>query len=297
MGKDQHISFHETFKLDRVRLAVIAQVAIQYGGSFTASQLEAETSLGKNMRVAFPRWGIRTGLLVARTGVDREGDLTARGVTQDYFLTTLGNQIATRDPQFVHPDTLWLLHLMLRTNYGPGPLFWTGLFDQHVRAGQTISRSDVSQQISALQYEAFGKSPSEESCKRAATIFLRTYADDECLGPLGLLSARGPDEFRVGLPRQFPSVWAFSYALSDYWARTAGDSSTLNLELLFASGGLAESLYLDRESVDGYLRTLKNEGVLDVFRVAPPYQVARHWDDHTEFQRDSLQRMFDDDST
>ena len=51
---------------------------------------------------------------------------------------------------------------------------------------------------------------------------------------------------------------------------------------------------LNREQVDQYLGKLASDGLIDVFRIAPPYQITRRWGDHEDQKDIVLGTLFDD---
>lgn len=72
-----------------------------------------------------------------------------------------------------------------------------------------------------------------------------------------------------------PSVWVFGLALLDFWrARYGFDRLTINLDDLSAPGGLRDIFLISGGRINQYLRRLQEEGYVEVYRLAPPYQVV-----------------------
>jgi hypothetical protein len=71
-----------------------------------------------------------------------------------------------------------------------------------------------------------------------------------------------------------PSAWAFGYALLHYWRSQFGDQLTINLDELYKEDGLGAIFLCGAGRVNRLLTILQAEGFLDLFRVAPPYQVV-----------------------
>lgn len=71
-----------------------------------------------------------------------------------------------------------------------------------------------------------------------------------------------------------PPVWAFAVALLDYCQYQFPGQVTINLDALYAEGGLTSIFMVGAGRINRYLRILQQAGLVDVFRVAPPYQVV-----------------------
>lgn len=72
-----------------------------------------------------------------------------------------------------------------------------------------------------------------------------------------------------------PSVWAFGLALLDYWRATYGEGRlTINLDDLSAPGALGDIFLIGGGRINRYLQQLADEGYVEVYRLAPPYQVV-----------------------
>jgi hypothetical protein len=109
--------------------------------------------------------------------------------------------------------------------------------------------------------------------KTTATAFLNTYLGDDGFGHLGFLQAQRDDRFLVLDPNP-PSPLVFGVALLDYWKATYGDQLTINLDDLSAEGGLGDIFMIGAGRISQYLRLLQDEGYVEVYRYAPPYQVV-----------------------
>lgn len=61
----------------------------------------------------------------------------------------------------------------------------------------------------------------------------------------------------------------------DYWeARYGFDRLTINLDDLYEDGGLGDIFLMGGGRINQYLHQLQEEGVVELFRVAPPYQLV-----------------------
>ncbi len=277
--------FHETFPLDRSRLSEVLRAAVAFDrsdpsmGGFSRKNLDdADTQLGSNMRRAFPRYGVGTGLFEASGG--------------RYRLTRFGRSAFELDAVLGRPSTQWLLHYHLSAPEGPGPYFWHRLFAEVLRPADSFGRVDVERAIEAAQAERVG----DKLLRSTATIFLGTYTNSAGLGGLRLilptLNERG--RYDVNVAPEPPPIWAFAYALADHWERVWPGQLTVGLDRLSAPGGLASLLFVGRARVDDYLGRLQREGWIEVFRVAPPFQLVRRWEDADEKRKEALDRIYAD---
>lgn len=274
------MSFHETFRLDRSRLTEVLRVA-KHGGFSRAELEEASTSLGKNMRRAFPRWGVGAGLL----RVDKNR----------YVLSAFGEKSLDHDPALHRLDTQWLMHYHLCAPEGPGPKFWHDIFAKIIRAAKPFTRGEIEDAIQSADAAKIR----DKLVQSTATVFLRTYTDSAGLGSLQLIRPvkHERDRFELSLEAKPPSLWAFAYALVDHWGRVWQEQLTVGLDWLYQPGSLASLLLLDQSQVEDYLGRLQRDGWVEIFRVAPPFQLVRRWTDSKEKRRAALQRLYTDDTT
>lgn len=276
--RDQRISvsFHETFRLERSRLAELLKLAKNNGG-FTRDDLEkANTSLGNNMRRSFPRWGIGTGLLY----VDRNR----------YVLSAFGQAVLEHDPALRRLDTQWIIHYHLSAPDGPGPAFWHHLFAEIIRPGRSFTRGDIEHAIKAV----YGARIGDKLAQTTATVFLGTYTNTDGLGHLHLIRPvkQEPDRYELSLDAEPPSQWAFAYALVDHWDRSWSEHVTVRFDWLFQPRSLTSLLFLGQSQAEKYLGELQREGWIEIFRVAPPFQLVRRWADAEEKKQAALQRLY-----
>ncbi len=72
-----------------------------------------------------------------------------------------------------------------------------------------------------------------------------------------------------------PPIWAFGYALLDYWHAQFGDDLlTVNLDALSGARGLTSLFLCGAGRLNLLLRAMQREGYVDIYRVAPPYQAV-----------------------
>ncbi len=263
-------AFHETFPLVRPAVAAVLEVvdsirSEENPGSL-ADLLKARTTLGTNYIKSMPNYAFGGGLLAR----------TTRGRT---FLTAFGERVRLHDPNLDETATQWLMHYHLSSPYGPGPAFWNRLVTRNLRVVDELHRGDVAHEIARAVEEATGKQLATRTVQSTATVFLGTYARSDGLGPLGILRSVDAADgvvYRVQEPAPLPQ-WALAYALADHWERTWGQQATVNLPELTEPGGFASIFSIGSEQLGQALERLRDEGVLELYRTAPPHQVVRLW--------------------
>ena len=251
-------AFSETFPLSRTSISQLIEVlAGQEEKTAEMSRFELlreETHLGTNYIKAMPRYARGAGIL-----------------DDSSSLTPFGRAILQHDPLLVQPATQWLMHYHLSAPDGPGPAFWHHLVVTHFRSGDEFARGEILAHIDNFVQENEGRVLSESSIKGAASAFLGTYHHPEGLGDLEILEKVG-DNYRV-LEPEAPPIWAMAYALLDFWGARFPQQITVNLNDLSGANGLTSLFLVGAGRLNAVLRAMQEEGYVEVYRVAPPYQV------------------------
>lgn len=253
MIKDRFIiSFHETFSLSRVSLAQILNNAQQTGS--LDREFLVTTSLGTNYQKAMPRYAYRAGLL------DKKNRLTL-----------FGRLVTAHDPLLEKPGTQWLLHYHLAAPHRP-TAFWHHLVVRRFLSGNTFTAADLIADLTDFLRREAGKEPAPRSVRSTVTIFIGTYLKSDGLSRLGLLEEVKKDTYRVPAVSA-PPLWALGYALTEYWQAHYGERLTVNLDE-FTGENFAGLFLLGEDSLTELLVQLKQEGMIDLYRIAHPYQVV-----------------------
>lgn len=247
------LTFHRTFSLSRSSVAKVINLA-QNNPGFKRDDLAEGTDLGTVYQEAMPRYAFRAGLLDERN-----------------HLTLLGRFVAQHDPALEKPATQWLLHYHLAAPHG-ATAFWQHLVQRRFVPGNTCTAQNLSDDLVAFLAEKAGKSPAPRSVRSTVTIFTGTYLKPDGLGRLGLLEETAKETYRV-LLAEAPEMWALGYALADYWRARYGGRLTVNLDDL-TEGDFAAVFLLGAERLIQLLVQLKQEGMLDLYRIAHPYQAV-----------------------
>jgi hypothetical protein len=255
--------FHESFSLSRDSLRQIMIIISAHTEEFhSMSAADKEnlyrdmTQLGTRYVKAMPRFAVGTGL------IDTMHNFT------DFGWYAYGN-----DQELQQPGTQWLMHYFLSAPHGPGPAFWHELVVTRFRTGDEFTTEEIAAQIGEFVAANEGKQLAARSARSTATVFLGTYTKEEGLGRLGILQSIGANRYRVQEP-DLPPTWAFAYALLDYWHAQFGNLLTVNMDTLYGERGLTSLFLCGAGRLNMILRTMQSEGYVDIYRVAPPYQVV-----------------------
>ena len=279
MVKRTGITFHRTFRLNRVAIAQLLRVAVTYRGGKqnscpTRKVFREKTQLGSIYIEAMPRYARVSGLLDDRN-----------------CLTPFGAAVARSDLLQENKQTQWLMHYHLSSSSGGGPSFWRATVSAFFLSGNTFSRKDVEDHLYAFVEENEKRILSPRDAKTTSRVFLDTYTKEDSLGKLGVLKKISDDEYLVQHP-DLPSIWAFAYALIHYWKATFGERRlTVNLDELTARGGLGSIFLIGKGRMNVLLQRLQRNGVVDIFNVSPPYQVVLQQTDEQAI----LERLYEED--
>lgn len=254
--------FHETFALSRPAVSSVLLAVENYdraqGTLF--EHLRQNTNLGTRYCKAMPRYGQGTGLL------DRS-----------YHVTEFGKLALTNDPYLTSEVTQWLMHYHLSAPQGPGPRFWHALVTRTLRPGRTLRSNEVAQELLSILQEQKQPEPTPRALQSTATVFLGTYARSDGLSALQVLRQEEDSSYSVLHPSP-PPLWVLAYTLADYWEHHWPGQVTVNLSEITQPGGWASLFWMEQGTVGEQLQRLKQHGVIDLYRVAPPYQVVRLWE-------------------
>ncbi|NLH97998.1 MAG: DUF4007 family protein [Chthonomonadales bacterium] len=252
------VSFHRTFAMSRDMVRQCLECAARYG-NVDDHVLRSHTSLGTVLAVAARRYAYGTGLL------DASGDLTV-----------VGRLVFEHDPMLLQNQTLWLLHYHLCAPHRTGPAFWNHLVRTALVPGSVVTTQAIASEIGAFVLREGGEPLVERTQRSTATVFLGTYAKDDGLGRLGWLVATKGQRYEVRDPAPVPSS-VFAYAICDFWDGTLGGLKTVNLDDLVGYGSLSGLFAMNDDTALAVLREMQQSGMIEIHRIARPYQVVRLW--------------------
>lgn len=248
-----NLTFHRTFSFSRSSVTKVLYIAKKNPG-FKQSDLASNTDLGTIYQEAMPRYAKRAGLL------DKKN-----------LLTLFGRYVAGFDPQMEKQSTQWLLHYHLSAPHR-SMAFWHYLVTQWFIPGNTFTAEQLTEDLANFLQRSAGKTPAPRSVRSTVTIFTGTYLKSDGLGRLGLLEKFEEGKYHVPEVSP-PSSWVLGYALADYWQAHYGERLTVNLDDLIGKN-FAGLFLLGERGLTELLIELKQEGMIDLYRVARPYQVV-----------------------
>jgi hypothetical protein len=256
-------SFHETFALNRPAIAQVMKICHETGGAIRSENIREGTTLGTNYVKAMPRYARACGFL------EMGG----------YALTRLGEAIYARDPSLSEVWTIWLMHYHLSAPHGPGPAFWHNAVATRLRLGEEIEPSQLAFEITAFVRAATGKELAHRTASAAATVFLGSYLKSDALGKLRVLRLLGDKTSRryCVIPPDPAPPSVIAYALADFWEARFGAALTVSESEICETSCFGDLFFVSRDDLRRLLEEFQRGGLLEIHRVAPPYQVARLW--------------------
>lgn len=268
-------NFHGNLAGESGKLFVALQaVWSQYPDKTTSKDLESLTDLGVKMRPAYLNWLRGFGLA---TSAPKGG-----GVVPTEF-----GKLVAESKLLEGSDVQWLMHYFMAAPSGPGPQFWHDAVCHFSALRAPFTKTDWTDYFNSRPVVA-------DSVEKQWPRFRDAYVS-EMLSNLRLIRVMGNSgsdlEFDPPIRRCGANV--FACVLIDHWMVHWSDLVSVEIERLFEDGGIADVMLLTRDDVDEYLGELASHGLVDVFRIAPPYQITRRWTDHEEQFNEQLKVMFD----
>lgn len=266
------LSFHESFSLNLPAVSKIINLSFTNEGRIDQTVIKAQTSLGPNYVKSMPKYARASGLMKMGS----------------YQLTPLGEAVCLHDPNLINPTTLWAMHYHLSAPNGPGPAFWSNLITNYLVFGKEVSRSGVAEEISRFRMSQDSKADVKvRTAQSTATVLLGTYTKSDALGQLGLIGGTSERDgyFRVS-ESQSPPSGVVAFALADHWETHFGEQQTVSLSELARDDGFARVMWMNYQQFDNILMDLKHKNIVDLYRIAQPYQVARLWSSKAQLLSD-----------
>jgi hypothetical protein len=251
-------SFHRSFSLRRNQIYDVLNVAYQTDedSSWKKTDLRQTSSIGTRQAESAPRYAYGTGML------DNQNNLTE-----------FGKLVFEHDPMLERPETLWLMHYYLSAPNGFGPTYWHSLVLSQFLVSNRFGKDVLTNAITEHVYEEEQRELGIRYAKSCANVFLKTYTSVDGLSALGILQEEADKTYLVTEP-QLPPLWAFAVALLDYCQYQYPQQMTINLADLYREGGLTTIFMLGEGRFNRYLHDLQRESLVEVYRVAPPYQLV-----------------------
>lgn len=217
---------------------------------FSGPEAIAKFGVGKNMVVSMRHWANATGIIREQSG------------KKHIETTKLGRFIFGEegvDPYMEDPSTLWLIHWHLCGRGRKTTWYWSFNYCPSI----AFERETLIRGIEKLAGDREWARASSNTIRRDVACFIHTYVApsrsrntgnedglDSPLTELGLVKPSGKrDEFRfVRGPKPSLRHGAFCYAVTDFWNRSFGSSSTLSFEALIHEPGSPGRVFLLEEN-------------------------------------------------
>ena len=268
-------AFHESFSLSLPSLSQILQVANglqnseEVGKGLTYDVIKQNTTLGNNYVKAMRRYARAVGLLDVHERITPFGEIACRF-----------------DPELRHTATLWVMQYHLCAPHLSGPAFWANLVSECLVPGKDLTSEGIAVSIESFLYNRGDRPLASRTLKTTATVFLGTYKKSDGLGPLGFF---GSGSSKTVCEPVSPGLQTAAYAIADYWHGEWADVKTVNLSSMTEPGGPAALLYMSSGDINAVLRQMASQGLVEVNRKVPPYQVVRLWNS----PEDLLEHLYD----
>ena len=240
----------------------------------------ARFGVGKNMVASMRHWAKTTRII---------GESSPNKVCTAELGKLLFDEQGGADPYMENPATSWLIHWQLAAM--PEKTTWFWAFNHYPAI--TFERDRFEKLLERFINERGWSPVAAKTLKNDVACFLRTYAtrqptdknghDDTLESPLtelGLIKAIGKkDSFRfVRGPKPTLGNGIFTYALVDFWSRSAPNAATLSFEavahapggpgrvFLFDENETVDRLSMLETTTDGELRWSETAGLKQVVR-------------------------------
>lgn len=255
LSREKLINFsgHETFPLRQMWLKKAFDQSTIDGmipkTTFTNDSAIAAFGVGKNMVSSIRHWALACGIMTDAGDVFRVTNFAIDILSKEGL-----------DPYAEHPSTAWFVHWQLAGKCHRSTT-WYWLFN-HVTS-PTFKRLDLEEHLAIYARSIDPKHRlSTATISRDLETCLRSYAPrtvngspedfaEPLLGELGLIQEvhKGEYAFRRG-PKTTLNDGIFTYALVDFWDKTASNQSSLAFETIaYAEGSPGRVFKLDEESI------------------------------------------------
>ncbi|WP_158010207.1 DUF4007 family protein [Hymenobacter glacialis] len=248
-------SFHRGFGL--VRSAVSSVLALVNEGK-NRKEVKEELALGPDQFTAAVNYCERSGL-INQAGIS------------DFGQAALAN-----DPTLANLTTQWVMHYYLSAPRRYSPNYWAFLTTDFLGTPEVLSTTALGKVVVSFAKETSGQELKERTGETGATGFVSTYAQEEGLGALGFLEAKGGGQYQVTSPQPLPAA-AFACILADYWPILAPQGEATVELAAITRGELAQVLHQSEAQLNALLAELAtpSAGLIQRQRLYTPYTVTR----------------------
>ncbi|NJL05931.1 MAG: DUF4007 family protein [Chloroflexaceae bacterium] len=239
-------AFHQKFALRRERLALMIRCIAE--GEATSEDAVA-TYMGVNpyMVEGFRGWLCKTGLGHANT--------------HTYYLSALGQLIATHDPRLERNETQWLLHYALVNTADEHAEMWYRFTNEFASIGMQFTSTMLQSYIT----QAVPELPTNTSAIASdVKEVLKSYTHPDALGGLGFVQKLDKSTYQI-VEVAPPPPAIVGYLLFDSWARRYPSVDTLRIAQVCSEPEMpGRVLFTSRGAIIQSLRDLQARGLVTI---------------------------------
>jgi Protein of unknown function (DUF4007) len=268
------LTFHESFQLERENVAKVLPL-FNDDSSLTNVQVAEASGIGIGMDARKGKvqptieYAKHCGLLIE----------TIENHTRRLNLTEVGKITLQQDAWLRKPTTQWAMHYHL-SKQGSEAEAWAFLVHEFLPSNVEFERATFEE---ALQNK-FGHRAKLRSINPG--VLLNCYLDGGGLDRIRLIREQAKRKF-MRTQTYIPNSYITSYILAELWEAKHPERSMVGEETLLEQGHLATTMGCGEKEIEEALRQMSALGVIKWMREAPPYQVARQWQDKNELLRKS----------
>ncbi|HYJ85777.1 MAG TPA: DUF4007 family protein [Pyrinomonadaceae bacterium] len=260
------LTFHESFQLERENLAKVLKL-FNNDPSITNVQIAEACGIGigadarKGKVQPTIEYAKHSGLLIE----------TVENHTRRLSLTQFGKIAFQHDAWLRKPTTQWAMHYQI-SKLGSEAEAWTFLVHEFLPSNVEFERSMLEE---ALQNK-FGDRAKLRSINPG--VLLNCYLDGGGLERIRLIREKARHNF-MRTQTYIPNHYITAYILAELWEAKHPERSMVGEDALLEPGHLATTMGFGEKELEGALRQMSALGAIAWMREAPPYQVARRWQD------------------
>lgn len=263
------LSFHESFQLERENVAKVLALFVN-DPSATNAQVAEVTGIGIGADVR--KGKVQPTIEYAKyCGLLTE---TVDSHTRRLHPTEMGKMIHQQDSWLRKPTTQWAMHYHL-SRQGSEAEAWEFFVHEFLPSNVEFDRPTLEEELQ----RKFGHRAKLRSINPG--VLLNCYLDGGGLERLRLVREQAKRRY-MRTRTYVPSPYIVAYILAEIWDAKHPERSMVGEDTLFEPGHLSSTMGWGGKEVEDALRQMHTLGVIGLMREAPPYQVARRWQDKPE---------------
>lgn len=268
------LSFHESFQLERENVAKLLPL-VGKDAFVTNAQVAEASGIGIGMDTR--KGKVQPTIEYAKhSGLISE---TVENKARRLSLTEVGKVVLQNDAWLRKPTTQWAMHYHM-SKAGSEAEAWTFLVHEFLPSNVEFERGTLEEALLAK----FGHRAKLRSINPG--VLLNCYLDGGGLERIRLIREQATRKF-MRTQTYIPNAYAVAYVLAELWEAKHPEHSMIGEDALLESGHLATTMSLGKKEIEELLPQMSAQGVITQMRDAPPYQVARRWQDKLDLLQKS----------